>query len=49
VAREDPTALMARLQTIQGIGEFAVAEDKTVETVLWAPEGQGGYQVATVR
>ena len=34
VAQEDPTVLMARLQTTQGIGELAVAEDKSVETVL---------------
>ena len=34
VAQEDPTVLMARLQTTQGIGELVVAEDKLVETVL---------------
>ena len=33
VALEDLTALMAHLQTTQGIGELAVAEDKSVETV----------------
>ena len=34
VAQEDPTVLMARLQTTQDIGELAVTEDKSVETVL---------------
>jgi hypothetical protein len=34
VAQEDPTVLMARLQTTQDIGELAVAEDKSVEMVL---------------
>ena len=34
VAQEDPTVLMARLQMTQGIGELAVTEDKSVETVL---------------
>ena len=34
VAQEDPTVLMARLQTTQDIGELAVAEDKSVKTVL---------------
>ena len=34
VAQEDLTVLMARLQMTQGIRELAVAEDKSVETVL---------------
>ena len=39
--------LIARLQTTQGIGELAVAEDKSVETVLQVPKDQWGYLVAT--
>ena len=47
VAQEDPTVLMARFQTTQGIGELAVAEDKSVETVLQVLKDQWGYLVAT--
>ena len=39
--------MAARLQMTQGIGEFAVAEDKPVETVLPVPKDQWGYLVAT--
>ena len=47
VAQEDPTVLMACLQMTQGIGELAVAEDKSGETVLQAPKDQWGYLVAS--
>ena len=47
VAQEDPTVLIACLQTTQGIGELAVAEDKSVEMVLQVPKDQWGYLVAT--
>ena len=37
---------MARLKMTQGIGELAVAEDKSVEMVLQVPKDQWGYLVA---